>query len=58
MEVGDSEILCAFIKFSASKPGSPDSDARKFSGKIYSFIMNFKDTNSLIAIDWPVVIRN
>ena len=49
MEVGDSVFSWAFLKFSGSNPGSPVKNSRKFSGKIFSFIMNFKDTNSGIV---------
>ncbi len=34
MEVGGAIFWCAFSKFGALNPGSPDKDARKFSGKL------------------------
>jgi len=50
MEVGDSIFFCVSIKFSASNPGSPDKEDRKFFGKMLSFIISLKDTISEIAL--------
>ena len=47
IEVGGFTFLCAFVKFSASKPGSAVNDEIKFSGKVSSFISVSKIINLL-----------
>ncbi len=50
-------MFCALIKFSGSNPGSTDKEARKFFGKMFSFIISFKDTISKIAVVYMITIK-